>query len=252
MDPEQVLLNLGFGGGVPATTTMYARIPDRFLQSQDAEAQQDEDGTQEGAPAEGTPRRNLSRGQCPMMMMMMPPMVGRSCHSVDSEYYTYILNRVPAYFFKEKAPSEHSSVSASSSDSEELLPPPPVAFSAARPPGKPTPLTTAGTDGVEDVVVVVVPGSRDAAAFHGQSPRSSVPDNETKAPDSVAPESPVGVGISCEGGDGASDNIARFSVEFRPPEEDNISTSSSECTDAAGDDHSYPYGFRLAPNESLV
>ena len=249
MDPEQVLLNLGFGGAVPATTTMYARIPDRFLQSQDAEAQQDEDGTQEGAPAEGTPRRNPSRGQCPMMMMM-PPMVGRSCHSVDSEYYTYILNRVPAYFFKEKAPSEHSSVSASSSDSEELLPPPSVAFSAARPPGKPTPLTTAGTDGVEDVVVV--PGSRDTAAFHGQSPRSSVPDSGTKAPDSVAPESPVGVGISCEGGDGASDNIARFSVEFRPPEEDNISTSSSECTDAAGDDHSYPYGFCLAPNESLV
>ncbi|KAK7111690.1 serine-rich adhesin for platelets-like isoform X2 [Littorina saxatilis] len=41
---------------------MYSRVPERFLQRQESEAAQDEDGTQEGAPAaEGASRRNPSR-----------------------------------------------------------------------------------------------------------------------------------------------------------------------------------------------
>ena len=238
VDPEQVLLNLGFGGGVPTTTNMYARIPERFLQTQEPEAPQDEDGTQEGAPAEGTPRRNPSRGQC------MIPALGRSCHCVDSEYYTYILNRVPAYFFKEKAPSEHSSSCSASSDSEELLLPP-VAVPVARPAGK----RTAGADGAG---AGAVPGSSHAGFNVRPNPRTPVSDNGKKAPDSVLPDSHhAGYVGTCERDDGrAGGSPAEFSVEFRPPEEDNISSSSESAS--AADDLDYPYGFTLSPNESLV
>ncbi|XP_076450781.1 uncharacterized protein LOC143286819 [Babylonia areolata] len=57
VDPEQVLLNLGFGGTLlnAAPTVMYARIPDRFLHTESAEAAALEDEVMlppEGAPPE--------------------------------------------------------------------------------------------------------------------------------------------------------------------------------------------------------
>ncbi|KAL8573593.1 hypothetical protein ACOMHN_007146 [Nucella lapillus] len=114
VNSEQVLINLGFGGSLSSSSTahMYSRVPQRFLVTQQSGDSQDDDGIPENPSGEDTPNRSPLRGQCQAE--------DEGC--LDSEYYTYVLNRVPSYFFKEKAPSEHSSSSCASSDFEDLSP----------------------------------------------------------------------------------------------------------------------------------
>ncbi|XP_025105678.1 sperm-specific antigen 2-like [Pomacea canaliculata] len=57
-DPEQVLLNLGFGGGLSQSAPMFTRIPERFLQAQNAPVRDE-------VPLEGNEvavQQNSSRG----------------------------------------------------------------------------------------------------------------------------------------------------------------------------------------------
>lgn len=100
VDPEEVLHNLGFGGGNSQSVTMYSRIPDRFLHSQtQAIAPIEEERTSD--IVENTPK-NSSRGQC---------FISDFNSLDDNEFHTYILNRVPSYYFRENAIPQSSSFS---------------------------------------------------------------------------------------------------------------------------------------------
>ena len=263
---------------------MFSRVPDRFLAAQYDRHQADQDGTLESNPAEGAPGGSPGRGGCGRRGVGGAG--GGGC--VDSLYYTYVLNRVPAYFFREKAPSQHSS--DVSSDSEEL--PLPVAWPSA--PESQAEFTGEACELQSDVIrhgvasasqsnVIrrsMTSASQSNVIRHGVTSTSHQPETgllrdgeqgagwgrgeggTTTITDSyhltggerdgwaytrnTYPDSGGGGG----GGVGVLNGSDVF-VDFLPPDEDRLSSSSSD-SGCSTERVVFPYRVRLAPNESLV
>ncbi|KAK7501392.1 hypothetical protein BaRGS_00007517 [Batillaria attramentaria] len=223
VDPEVVLRNLGFGGGhIQSTSGMYNRIPVRFFPQEAAPPDEAEGGAQEGG-AEGG-RRNPSRGQ-------LIPNFATSC--LDNEYYTEMLNRVPAYFFRE---SEASEVHSDSEDSDIL---PLDSLTHSRTPCVSWTVTKAnspeGEGGTEDCINT------------SDLPRTSQDSEGQKTDDDVVSGSSQG---HPHDSPGRKMLWERHHMDYLLPDDDNLSSSSGSTTTA--DDVKFNYNVRLSPNESLV
>lgn len=229
-DPEQVLLNLGFGGGLSQSAPMFTRIPERFLQAQNAPVRDE-------VPLEGNEvavQQNSSRGQ-----FYFTDVSNSVC---DSEYYTYILNRVPAYFFKESCSSDHSS------DSDSFVCP--DSFSAPITPScqarQSTEMCVQNGKAVPEALVPQTVCVGDVSSEIQLGKWSSAKDAVYRV-QYIAHSSPYTDSGCVSSGQWATQQS--FSLEEDPPDPDEFSVSSGST--ATQDDAEYGF-LTLAPNESLV